>query len=240
MGERDLNRNVHCAVGCSDFDFFTFWGITTHPSHRKGPRIWKLAKKIFQLHPWPAEIFGKNRKMRFFGLVSKFNFRSPVWQIFTIFSACFIYEVPNTHTKFEVLELIRPEILFFPPAFWVPACSVVSFSGTVQRLKNCSMTYSPGKIEYNCRYFIMTFRTQIHTQKFGKNDFHTLQGTMSHPRRLIRSSRPTEIFQPPQQGFFSVHAQLQLLGNIFQLFTPHPTSPQLTSHLTTLTLWFYI
>ena len=24
------------------------------------------------------------------------------------------------------------------------------------------------------------------------------------PRRLIRSSRPTEIFQPPQQGFFSV------------------------------------
>ncbi len=59
-------------------------------------------------------------------------------------------------------------------------------------------------------------------------------------RRLIRSSRPTEIFQPPQQGFFSVHAQLQLLGNIFQLFTPHPSSPQLTSHLTTLTLWFYI
>jgi hypothetical protein len=32
-----------------------------------------LAKKIFQLHPWSAEIFGKNRKMRFFGLVSKFN-----------------------------------------------------------------------------------------------------------------------------------------------------------------------
>ncbi len=59
------------------------------------------------------------------------------------------------------------------------------------------------------------------------------------PRRLIRSSRPKEIFQPPQQGFFSVHAQLQLLGNIFQLFTQHPTSPQLTSHLTTLTLWFY-
>ena len=62
--------------------------------------------------------------------------------------------------------------------------------------------------------------------------------TLSGPRRLIRSSRPTEIFQPPQQGFFSVHAQLQLLGNIFQLFTPQPTSPQLTSHLTTLTLWF--
>ncbi len=67
-----------CTVGCSDFDFFcTFWGITTHPWHPKGPRIWKLAKKKFQLHPWPAEIFGKNRKMRFLGLVSKFNFRSP-------------------------------------------------------------------------------------------------------------------------------------------------------------------
>jgi hypothetical protein len=56
------------------------------------------------------------------------------------------------------------------------------------------------------------------------------------PRRLIRSSRLTEIFQPPQRGFFSVHAQLQLLENIFQLFTPHFTSPQLTSHLTMLTL----
>jgi hypothetical protein len=80
--------------------FFTFWGITTHPWHPKGPRIWKLA--IFQLHPWPAEIFCKNWKMRFFGLVSKLNFRSPVWQIFTIFSACFIYGILNTHTKFEV------------------------------------------------------------------------------------------------------------------------------------------
>ncbi len=55
-----------------------------------------------KLHPWPAEIFGKNRKMGFFCLVSKFNFRSPVWQIFTIFSACFIYGIFNTHTKFEV------------------------------------------------------------------------------------------------------------------------------------------
>ncbi len=45
-------------------------------------------------------------------------------------------------------------------------------------------------------------------------------------RRLIRSSRRTEIFQPPQQG--TVHAQLQLLGNIFQLFTPHLTSTHLT------------
>ncbi len=45
--------------------FFTFWGITTHPWHPKGPRIWKLAKNFFQLHAWPAEIFDKNRKMCF-------------------------------------------------------------------------------------------------------------------------------------------------------------------------------
>jgi hypothetical protein len=62
------------SLGCSDFDFFTFWGITTHPWHSKGPRIWKLAKKKFQLHPWPVEIFGKNRKMHFFVMISKFNF----------------------------------------------------------------------------------------------------------------------------------------------------------------------
>jgi hypothetical protein len=38
---------------------------------------------------------------------------------------------------------------------------------------------------------------------------------VADPRRILRSSRPQEIFQPPQQGFFSVHAQLQLLENIF-------------------------
>jgi hypothetical protein len=89
----------------------------------------------------------------------------------------------------------------------VPAWSVVSFSGTVQRLKrfiagrgesadqkktqtispNCSMTHSPGKIEYNCRYFLMTFRKRIRKNKFSKNDFHTLQGTMSH-RPLTNTS----------------------------------------------------
>jgi hypothetical protein len=49
------------------------------------------------------------------------------------------------------------------------------------------MTHCPGKIEYNCRYFIMSFRTQIHQKKFCKNGFHTLQGTMSH-RPLTNSS----------------------------------------------------
>jgi hypothetical protein len=52
---------------------------------------------------------------------------------------------------------------------------------------NCGMTHSPGKIEYNCRYFIMTFRTQIHKNKFGENGFRILQGTMSH-RPLPNSS----------------------------------------------------
>jgi hypothetical protein len=36
---------------------------------------------------------------------------------------------------------------------------------------NCGVTHSPGKIEYNCRYFIMTFRTQIHKKKFCKKFF---------------------------------------------------------------------
>ncbi len=52
---------------------------------------------------------------------------------------------------------------------------------------NCSMTHSPGKLEYNCRYFIMTFRMQIGEYKFGKNCFHTLQSTMSH-RPLTNTS----------------------------------------------------
>jgi hypothetical protein len=33
----------------------------------------------------------------------------------------------------------------------------------------------------------MTFRTQIHTKKFGKNGFRNLQGTMSH-RPLTNTS----------------------------------------------------
>jgi hypothetical protein len=52
---------------------------------------------------------------------------------------------------------------------------------------NCSMTHSPGKIEYNCRYFLKTFRKRIRKNKFSKNDFHTLQGTMSH-RPLTNTS----------------------------------------------------
>jgi hypothetical protein len=62
------------------------------------------------------------------------------------------------------------------------AYSVVSFSTTVEILNryigeaggvrrletaqtiglNCGVTQCPGKIEYNCRYFIMSFHMQIH------------------------------------------------------------------------------
>ena len=89
----------------------------------------------------------------------------------------------------------------------MPICSVVSFSATVEILirlyrrgggerrpdtaqtigPNCGVTHSPGKIEYNCHYFLMTFRTQIHKKKLGKSGFRTLQGTMSH-RPLTNTS----------------------------------------------------
>ncbi len=55
---------------------------------------------------------------------------------------------------------------------------------------NCSMTHSPGKLEYNCRYFIMTFRTQIHKKKFGKKCFCTLQGSVADPGCLCRIPDP--------------------------------------------------
>ncbi len=89
----------------------------------------------------------------------------------------------------------------------MPVCSVVSFSATVEILirlyrrgggerrldtaqtigPNCGVTHSPGTIEYNCRYFLMTFRKRIRKNKFSKNGFHNLQGTMSH-RPLTNAS----------------------------------------------------
>ncbi len=104
---------------------------------------------------------------------------------------------------------------------------------TFKSSSSSSIIYSRDNILYN----------KTHTKIISLKNWHDKLRRLfcyMKARRLIRSSRPTEIFQPPQQGFFSVHAQLKLLGNIFQLFTPHPSSPQLTSHLTTLTLWFYI
>ncbi len=87
----------------------------------------------------------------------------------------------------------------FRATFWMPVCNVVSFSATVEILtiiwekpggaltRNSTDDRSelwrdskPVKIEYNCRYFILSFRRQIGEHKFGKNGFHTLQSTMSH------------------------------------------------------------
>jgi hypothetical protein len=65
---------------------------------------------------------------------------------------------------------------------------------------NCSMTHSPGKIEDNCRYFLMTFHTQIHKKKFSKNGFHILQGTMSHrPLTNTSSLKITAAYYPPSR-----------------------------------------
>ncbi len=45
--------------------FFTFRGITTHPWHPKGPRIWKLAKTNFQPHPRLRKFLAKTGKCIF-------------------------------------------------------------------------------------------------------------------------------------------------------------------------------
>ncbi len=45
--------------------FFTFWGITTHLWHPKGPRIWKLAKKIFNFMHGLRKFLAKTRKCVF-------------------------------------------------------------------------------------------------------------------------------------------------------------------------------
>jgi hypothetical protein len=50
-------ENKGCTLGCSEFVLF----LTP-----KGTSILKLAQKFFQLHPWLANFFGKNRKICFF------------------------------------------------------------------------------------------------------------------------------------------------------------------------------
>jgi hypothetical protein len=76
----------------------------------------------------------------------------------------------------------------------------------------------------NYRRFPIPSKSSIFDKLIFFSNFKSREGipvetkrVQYHTRRLIRSSRPTEIFQPPQQGFFSVHAQLQLLGNMVQL-----------------------
>ncbi len=73
------------------------------------------------------------------------------------------------------------------------------------------MTHSHGKIEYNCRYFLMTFRTQIHEKKFGKNGFHTLQGTMSHrPLTNTSSLKITAAYRAGRRAGSPVSVSLSL------------------------------
>ncbi len=121
------------------------------------------------------------------------------------------------------------------------AYSVVSFSATVEILNryigeaggsadqkktqtigpNCSMTHSPGKIEYNCRYFIMTFRKQIEEYKFGKNCSHTLQSTMSH--RLLTNTSSLKI--------------AAAYWGMFSIFDPHTSKARYEVKVVLLHLW---
>jgi hypothetical protein len=47
---------------------------------------------------------------------------------------------------------------------------------------NAGHSVSSQLVKYNIivATIFMTFRTQIHKKKFGKNGFRTIQGTMSH------------------------------------------------------------
>ena len=70
---------VYCTLGCSDFDFFSHFEVKPPiPDTLRVQGFGNCQKKISTSGAWPAEIFGKNRKMRFFVVISKFNFRSPV------------------------------------------------------------------------------------------------------------------------------------------------------------------
>jgi hypothetical protein len=51
-----------------------------------------LAKKNLQLHAWPAEIFGKNRKMRFFGMISKFILGARLTDLHHFFSMFYLWD----------------------------------------------------------------------------------------------------------------------------------------------------
>ncbi len=67
---------------------------------------------------------------------------------------------------------------------------------------NCGVTHYPGKIEYNCRYFLMRFRKGIRKNKFIKNDFHTQQGTMSH--RPVTNTSSLKITAAYCPGFWAI------------------------------------
>ncbi len=55
---------------------------------------------------------------------------------------------------------------------------------------------------------------------------HTVKRAGTYARRILGSSRPQEIFQPPQQGFYSVHARAVAASQKY--FSAIHTSPHLT------------
>jgi hypothetical protein len=65
----------------------------------------------------------------------------------------------------------NPKMLFL---VWFKSCERWPEKKKLTISLNCGVNHNPGKIEYNCRYFIMSFRKHIGEKEFGKNDF---QGT---------------------------------------------------------------
>jgi hypothetical protein len=83
--------------------------------------------------------------------------------------------------KWDFLPLNRSESL----SFWSGEIKAVYRS--TDDLSQLWRDFQPGKIEYDWRYFIMTFRTRIH-KKIGRNGFHTLHSTISHRPWTLSSS----------------------------------------------------
>jgi hypothetical protein len=67
-----------------------------------------LAKKNVELHPWPAEIFGKNQKMRFFGMISKLILGAPFDRSLPFFQHVLLMEslihIPNFRSLSQKLQ----------------------------------------------------------------------------------------------------------------------------------------
>ncbi len=106
---------------------------------------------------------------------------------------------------------------------------ITSFMFNWKRLEIWSALVTSELVSLNMLVVLILVLNYLHIHKMLYLIFLQLSTENGHwsvysSRRLLRSSRPQEIFQPPQQGFFSVHAQLQLLGKIFLLHTsPHLT-----------------
>ncbi len=95
-----LRLSLRCTVGYSDFGFVTFW-------HPKGPRIWKLAKKVFQLIRSWQKAFAKKPDIVFFVILSKFNFRNPVLWISTFFSMFYFFKSVFSINTVTITKLVR-------------------------------------------------------------------------------------------------------------------------------------